>query len=282
MEMEESVSDQKAALRRRLKQLRAELAPEERRKAGESCARQLWQLPELSGCSILLSYISHSAELPTDGIISEALRRGMRVAVPRVTGQGTMDFYEIRSLSECRPGAFGILEPPHDPGRLVFPGKPRKQEPSRGETAAALLPGKPRKQEPSRGETAVALLSGKPRKQEPSRGETAAALLPGKPRKQEPSRGETAAALLPGKPRKHEPSRGEIAAALLPGLAFTADGMRLGYGGGYYDRYFMQYPDVYRIGLTYRFALLDRLVCEPHDVRADKVLAPHFLEQIKE
>ncbi len=225
MEMEESVSDQKAALRRRLKQLRAELAPEERRKAGESCARQLWQLPELSGCSILLSYISHGAELPTDGIISEALRRGMRVAVPRVTGQGTMDFYEIRSLSECRPGAFGILEPPHDPGRLVLPGKPRKQE-----------------------------LSGQ----------------------------EIAAALLPGKPRKQELSREETAAALLPGLAFTADGMRLGYGGGYYDRYFMQYPDVYRIGLTYRFALLDRLVCEPHDVRADKVLAPHFLEQIKE
>ena len=244
MEMEESVSDQKAALRRRLKQLRAELAPEERRKAGESCARQLWQLPELSGCSILLSYISHGAELPTDGIISEALRRGMRVAVPRVTGQGTMDFYEIRSLSECRPGAFGILEPPHDPGRLVLPGKPRKQEPSGQEIAAALLPGKPRKQELSREETA--------------------------------------AALLPGKPRKQEPSRGETAAALLPGLAFTADGMRLGYGGGYYDRYFMQYPDVYRIGLTYRFALLDRLVCEPHDVRADKVLAPHFLEQIKE
>ncbi len=205
-EIEESVSDQKAALRRRLKQLRAELAPEERRKAGESCARQLWQLPELSGCSILLSYISHGAELPTDGIISEALRRGMRVAVPRVTGQGTMDFYEIRSLSGCRPGAFGILEPPHDPGRLVLPGKPRKQEPSGEETAVALL----------------------------------------------------------------------------PGLAFTADGMRLGYGGGYYDRYFMQYPDVYRIGLTYRFALLDRLVCEPHDVRADKVLAPYFLEQTKE
>ena len=225
MEIEESVSDQKAALRRRLKQLRAELAPEERRKAGESCARQLWQLPELSGRSILLSYISHGAELPTDGIISEALRRGMRVAVPRVTGQGTMDFYEIRSLSECRPGAFGILEPPHDPGRLVLPGKPRKQE-----------------------------LSGQ----------------------------EIAAALLPGKPRKQELSREETAAALLPGLAFTADGMRLGYGGGYYDRYFMQYPDVYRIGLTYRFALLDRLVCEPHDVRADKVLAPHFLEQIKE
>ena len=263
MEIEESVSDQKAALRRRLKQLRAELAPEERRKAGESCARQLWQLPELSGCSILLSYISHGAELPTDGIISEALRRGMRVAVPRVTGQGTMDFYEIRSLSECRPGAFGILEPPHDPGRLVLPGKPRKQEPSGGETAAALLPGKPRKQEPS-GQ------------------ETAAALLPGKPRKQEPSGQETVVALLPGKPRKQEPSGQETVVALLPGLAFTADGMRLGYGGGYYDRYFMQYPDVYRIGLTYRFALLDRLVCEPHDVRADKVLAPYFLEQTKE
>ena len=47
-EIEESVSDQKAALRRRLKQLRAELAPEERRKAGDS---EEWA--DSLGCAVI-------------------------------------------------------------------------------------------------------------------------------------------------------------------------------------------------------------------------------------
>lgn len=38
---------------------------------------------------------------------------------------------------------------------------------------------------------------------------------------------------------------------LTPLLAFDACGNRLGYGGGFYDRYFKEHPNAYRVGLAY-------------------------------
>lgn len=40
----------------------------------------------------------------------------------------------------------------------------------------------------------------------------------------------------------------EIDCIIIPGLAFSKDGYRLGYGGGYYDRYLTAHPDALRIG----------------------------------
>lgn len=66
-------------------------------------------------------------------------------------------------------------------------------------------------------------------------------------------------------------------AILLPGLAFDRYGGRLGYGGGYYDRYLeglcrrvpagARRPPV--IGIGYRLQLADRLPLETHDARLD-------------
>jgi 5-formyltetrahydrofolate cyclo-ligase len=52
----------------------------------------------------------------------------------------------------------------------------------------------------------------------------------------------------------------------VPGLAFTADGRRLGQGGGYYDRLLAQRPDLRAIGVGFACQLLDDLPCEAHDV----------------
>ena len=57
----------------------------------------------------------------------------------------------------------------------------------------------------------------------------------------------------------------EPASVLVPGLAFDRHGGRLGYGGGYYDR-FLAGRDVPRIALAYDFQLVDRVPTEPHDV----------------
>lgn len=66
----------------------------------------------------------------------------------------------------------------------------------------------------------------------------------------------------------HDPD----ALMLLPGLAFDPRGHRLGYGGGYYDRFLSAEPHP-TIALCFDFQLLETLPCEAHDIPADAVLS---------
>lgn len=59
---------------------------------------------------------------------------------------------------------------------------------------------------------------------------------------------------------------------LVPGLAFTADGLRLGQGGGYYDRFLAAHPDLWTIGLAFTEQMAESLPCETHDVRLREVV----------
>ena len=61
------------------------------------------------------------------------------------------------------------------------------------------------------------------------------------------------------------------ALVLLPGLAFDAAGHRIGYGGGYYDRFLSREPNHPTIALCFDFQLLPHLEAEPHDICADTV-----------
>ena len=64
---------------------------------------------------------------------------------------------------------------------------------------------------------------------------------------------------------------------LMPGLAFDASGNRVGYGGGYYDRYLAAHPGHPTVALCYDFQLCDHLDTEAHDVRAGAVICDHSL-----
>lgn len=64
------------------------------------------------------------------------------------------------------------------------------------------------------------------------------------------------------------------AVMLMPGLAFTADGDRIGYGGGFYDRFLSEEPDHPTIALGYPFQLLDELPTERHDHMIDEIILP--------
>ncbi|MBQ6594773.1 MAG: 5-formyltetrahydrofolate cyclo-ligase [Clostridia bacterium] len=65
----------------------------------------------------------------------------------------------------------------------------------------------------------------------------------------------------------------EHALILMPGLAFDPSGRRLGYGGGYYDRYLARHTGHTLIALCYDFQLLDGLDGAPHDVPVDMVIS---------
>ena len=69
-----------------------------------------------------------------------------------------------------------------------------------------------------------------------------------------------------------EPAEAEIVSPkavgtwLVPGLAFTRDGKRLGYGGGWYDRLLSGAPKAsLKLGIAHAFQVVDDLPCEPHD-----------------
>lgn len=59
---------------------------------------------------------------------------------------------------------------------------------------------------------------------------------------------------------------------IVPGLAFTADGNRLGQGGGYYDRFLAAHPELRTMGITYRCRLRETVPCEVHDSSVDIVV----------
>ena len=58
---------------------------------------------------------------------------------------------------------------------------------------------------------------------------------------------------------------------LVPGVAFTPEGVRLGRGGGHYDR-FLAACAAPKIGVCFAEQLVDRLPVEPHDVRVQRVV----------
>lgn len=62
---------------------------------------------------------------------------------------------------------------------------------------------------------------------------------------------------------------------LVPALAFDRKGYRLGFGGGYYDRFLptLNYAPLL-IGLAYRFQVLDRLPVDPWDCPVHLVTTP--------
>jgi len=60
---------------------------------------------------------------------------------------------------------------------------------------------------------------------------------------------------------------------LVPGLAFTRDGLRLGYGGGWYDRLLAgANAQARKLGVALPFQVLPSLPVESHDIRLDAIV----------
>jgi 5-formyltetrahydrofolate cyclo-ligase len=60
----------------------------------------------------------------------------------------------------------------------------------------------------------------------------------------------------------------------VPLVGFTAEGHRLGQGGGHYDRWLAANPSVLPLGLAWDCQLREELPHEPHDCRLRGVITP--------
>lgn len=58
---------------------------------------------------------------------------------------------------------------------------------------------------------------------------------------------------------------------IVPGLLFDKNNNRLGYGGGYYDR-FLKDNNLYKIGICFSHFIIDKLPNEKYDIKMDEVI----------
>lgn len=64
---------------------------------------------------------------------------------------------------------------------------------------------------------------------------------------------------------------GPIDLIIVPGLAFDKGGNRLGYGGGYYDRFLSAHPESLKIGVCFPGQMVEQVPKESWDVVLDDI-----------
>ncbi|HOB18579.1 MAG TPA: 5-formyltetrahydrofolate cyclo-ligase [Candidatus Methanoculleus thermohydrogenotrophicum] len=75
-------------------------------------------------------------------------------------------------------------------------------------------------------------------------------------------------------PLSHElPARPEdVQVVIIPMLAFDAEGNRLGYGAGYYDRFLYQHPHLTKIGVAFSCQEVESIPVDNNDVKMDYIV----------
>ncbi len=61
-------------------------------------------------------------------------------------------------------------------------------------------------------------------------------------------------------------------AIIVPMLGFDDSLQRVGYGGGYYDKFLASQPQAKKIGVCYELSKVDRIPAEPHDIKLDLIV----------
>lgn len=193
MEFDQSKED----LRRRMKQVRADIPADVRAAEDEMLTRIILGTELYETAAFILTYVSFGTEADTQALIRRAIRDGKRVYVPYVFPKtNTMDFFLCEDLGKLRRNRLGIPEPEPDPARL-FPYT-----------------------------THISLDSS------------------------------------------------ENCMILVPGLAFDAKLGRIGYGGGYYDRYLSGFHKKMAVGMAYNEQMVDEVPMGQEDIPLDLVVTP--------
>lgn len=67
----------------------------------------------------------------------------------------------------------------------------------------------------------------------------------------------------------------------IPGLAFDQNGYRLGYGGGYYDKYLSDHKGFVKTGLAFPEQIIDKIPYDKYDQQVDYIFSSDSMIEIK-
>ena len=169
--------EEKKAIRQIIRRQRKELDPVVWQSETDEICRRTSELDLFREATDIYCYIDFGGEVGTRPLIMEAWKLGKTVWVPKVHGK-TMDFYDIHSFDELKPGAYGIPEP----------------------------------------EDGI-------------------------------------------------PAKAEDGLMIMPGVAFDTARNRVGYGGGYYDRYLEAHPHLHTLALAFDMQVLFEVPAEAQDIK---------------
>ncbi len=72
----------------------------------------------------------------------------------------------------------------------------------------------------------------------------------------------------------------EIELLLVPGLIFDRNGFRIGFGGGYYDRYLKDYSNS-TVSLAYQFQVVENVPTETFDLPVEAIITDEQIVKVK-
>lgn len=237
----------KAELRKAILRSRNDLSPQQRQMWDSRILERLVEYDRTYPCPVYLCYVSYKSEAATKEFILWCLGEGKTVFVPKVLGPAEMEFYRITAWEELKTGYQGILEPEALPER-AFSRWLTENWPERA------LPRQFTEDLPER------VFPRRITEDLPER------TLPQRLTESEPEN-----------PKKPEKLRLRM---FLPGAVFDRNGNRIGYGGGFYDRWLAKWnsldegnpAELEKIGLAYGMQIVNAIPAEDYDRKVDRVI----------
>lgn len=101
----------KRQLRKQMLEIRKNLPPGQCMAAGQKVCHQLLQWDKYISAKRILAYYPCRNELDIRPLLADAFAQGKTVAFPKVTGPGQMVFITVSGFDELKPGAMNIPEP---------------------------------------------------------------------------------------------------------------------------------------------------------------------------
>ncbi len=107
----EDCSQERQRLRSEMKQKRSGLSADDVKEYSQRVVSRLPLLYPVSEAKTIMAYLSIQNEVDLLPFIYKMKEEGKRIVLPRTEADGNLAGVEFVDLQNCRPGAYGVLEP---------------------------------------------------------------------------------------------------------------------------------------------------------------------------